>query len=74
MQSTAGLACNTETTEVDYSEDATAITPLLVGTERPDQTGDVEEGTHQYCLSLAPYQQASLLLTCGLMASFHIWK
>ena len=45
MQSTAGVACNTETTVEDYSDNTTAITPLLVGTERPDQTGDVEEGT-----------------------------
>ena len=59
MRSTVGLACNTETTVEDYSEDATAITPLIVGTEQPDQTGDDDEGTHQYCLSHAPYQ-----LTC----------
>ena len=45
MRSTAGLACNTETTVEDYSDSATAITPLIVGTERPDQTDDVEEGT-----------------------------
>ena len=44
MQSTVGLACNTETTVEDYSEDATAITPLILGTEQPDQTDDVEEG------------------------------
>ena len=45
MQSTAGIACNTETTVEDYSEDTTVITPLLVGTERPEKAGDEEEGT-----------------------------
>ena len=45
MQSTTGLACNTETTVEDYSDNTTVMTPLLVGTERPDQTGDEEEGT-----------------------------
>lgn len=45
MQSTAGLACNTATNVADFSEDASAMTPLLVGTEQPDQTHNDEEGT-----------------------------
>ena len=36
---------NTETTEADHPEGATEITPLLMGTERPDKTSDGEEGT-----------------------------
>ena len=45
MQSTAGLACNTTTNVADFSEDASAITPLLVGTEQPHQANNDEEGT-----------------------------
>ena len=43
MQSTASLACNTATNVADFS--ASAMTPLLVGTEQPDQTHNDEEGT-----------------------------
>ena len=81
MQSTAGSAYNTETTEADYSDNATAITPLLVGTEQQDQTGDDDEGTHQYCLSHAPYQLTYRLASQLIInthkwfdVSFHIWK
>ena len=55
MQSTAGLGCNTETTEADYPENATAITPLCVGTEPSDQTVDGEEGTLFVSCTLPTY-------------------
>ena len=74
MPSTAGLVYNTETTEADNSEDASAITPLLVGTEQPHQTSGTaeEEGTailfillYKLTLLLKVDQQATLLLLCS---------